>query len=322
MLTRRTLLSRPTWIAACAAAGSLAGAGYATAVEPHRVQVTRYHVCPPRWPAGLTMRVAVLTDFHAHPRCMGADAIADVVARTNALAPDLTVLLGDYGSQHPGGVPFEVVADRLRFLHAPKGVYAIQGNHDWGDDPAALRRGHGPTRAERALQAAGIAVLENAAIRLDVPGPVWLAGLESEATPGRAQAPDRLDRQRSEILARALRDVPAEGAILLLAHEPDLFATGLDPRVALTLSGHTHGGQVRILGWSPWISSRYGLRYAYGHIVEAQRDLIVSAGLGSHFLAGRPLRLGAPPEIVVVDLGRPDDAGTQADDLGSRSDAA
>ncbi|KNY19070.1 metallophosphoesterase [Methylobacterium sp. ARG-1] len=321
MLTRRTLLSRPTWIAACAAAGSLAGAGYATAVEPHRVQVTRYRVCPSRWPAGLTMRVAVLTDFHAHPRCMGADAIADVVARTNALAPDLTVLLGDYGSQHPGAVPFEVVADRLRGLHAPKGVYAIQGNHDWGDDPVALRRGHGPTRAERALRAAGIAVLENAAIRLDVPGPVWLAGLESEATPGRAKAPDRLDRQRSEILAQALRNVPAEGAVLLLAHEPDLFATGLDPRVALTLSGHTHGGQVRILGWSPWIPSRYGLRYAYGHIVEAQRDLIVSAGLGSHFLAGRPLRLGAPPEIVVVDLGRPDDAETEADGLASRSNA-
>jgi hypothetical protein len=71
----------------------------------------------------------------------------------------------------------------------------------------------------------------------------------------------------------------------------------------LTLSGHTHGGQVRILGWSPWIPSRYGLRYAYGHMVEAGRDLIVSAGLGSHFVAGRPLRLGIPPEIVVVDLG-------------------
>jgi len=303
MLTRRTLLSRPTLVAACAAAGSLASAGYATAFEPHRVQVTHYRLCPPRWPAGLTLRIAVLTDFHAHPRCMGEGAIADVVARTNALAPDVTVLLGDYGSQSRGAVPFETVADLLRGLRAPKGVYAIQGNHDWGDDRAALRRGYGPTRAEQALRAAGITFLENVGVRLDVPDPLWLVGLESEATPGRALDPVRLDRQRADMLAQALRDVPAEGAAILLAHEPDLFATGLDPRIALTLSGHTHGGQVRILGWSPWIPSRYGLRYAYGHMVEAGRDLIVSAGLGSHFVAGRPLRLGIPPEIVVVDLG-------------------
>ncbi|MGU3287121.1 metallophosphoesterase [Methylobacterium mesophilicum] len=306
MLTRRALLSRPTLAAACAAAGSLATAGYATAFEPHRVQVRRYRVCPPPWPAGLRLRIAVLTDFHAHPRCMGADAITEVVARTNALEPDLTVLLGDYGSQSRGAVPFETVAERLSGLRAKRGVYAIQGNHDWGDDRAALRRGHGPTRAERALRAAGIVFLENAAVRLDVPVPLWLVGIESEATPGRPLAPDQLDRQRSRILARVLRDVPADGAAILLAHEPDLFATGLDPRVALTLSGHTHGGQVRILGWSPWIPSRYGLRYAHGHIVEGRRHLIVSAGLGSHFVAGRPLRLGIPPEIVMVYLGFPE----------------
>lgn len=312
MLTRRALLSRPTLAAACAAAGSLVTAGYATAFEPHRVQVRRYRVCPPPWPAGLRLRIAVLTDFHAHPRCMGADAITEVVARTNALEPDLTVLLGDYGSQSRGAVPFETVAERLSGLRAKRGIYAIQGNHDWGDDRAALRRGHGPTRAERALRAAGIVFLENAAVRLDVPAPLWLVGIESEATPGRPLAPDPLDRQRSRILAQALRDVPADGAAILLAHEPDLFATGLDPRVALTLSGHTHGGQVRILGWSPWIPSRYGLRYAHGHIVEGDRDLIVSSGLGSHFVAGRPLRLGIPPEIAVVDLGRDETGAAHA----------
>ncbi|QEE42317.1 MULTISPECIES: metallophosphoesterase [unclassified Methylobacterium] len=312
MLTRRALLSRPTLAAACAAAGSLAMAGYATAFEPHRVQVRHYRLCPPRWPAGLRLRIAVLTDFHAHPRCMGVDAITEVVARTNALEPDLTVLLGDYGSQSRGAVPFETVAGCLSGLQAKRGLYAIQGNHDWGDDRVALWRGHGPTRSERALRAAGIVFLENAAVRLDVPTPLWLVGIESEATPGRPLAPDQLDRQRSEILAQVLRGVPADGAAILLAHEPDLFATGLDPRIVLTLSGHTHGGQVRILGWSPWIPSRYGLRYAHGHIVESERDLIVSAGLGSHFVAGRPLRLGIPPEIVVVDLGAPDRDDTRA----------
>jgi predicted MPP superfamily phosphohydrolase len=67
------------------------------------------------------------------------------------------------------------------------------------------------------------------------------------------------------------------------------------------LSGHTHGGQVRLFGWSPVVPSRYGGRYAYGHVHESDgRDLIVSAGIGTSIL---PVRLGIPPEIVLVELG-------------------
>ncbi|MDP4024008.1 metallophosphoesterase [Methylobacterium sp. NEAU 140] len=306
MLSRRALLSQPALSAALAAAGGLAGTGYAIAVEPHRVRVAAYRPDLPGWPAGTRLRIAVLTDFHAHPRCMGEAAIAAVVARTNALMPDLTVLLGDYGSQDRGGVPVETVAGLLRGLSAPLGVHAIQGNHDWGDDRAARRRGHGPTRTERALRAAGLPVLENAAVPLDAAAGLWLAGIESEEVPGAPRDPRALDRHRLAVLARILAPVPPGDRVILLAHEPDLFAAGLDPRVALTLSGHTHGGQVRLLGFAPWIPSRYGTRYAQGHVVEGGRHLIVSAGLGAHFVAGVPLRLGAPPEIVVVDLGGSD----------------
>jgi hypothetical protein len=277
-------------------------AGYAAMLEPHRVRVTTYRLSPRGWPHGQRLRIAILTDFHAHPRCMGEAALADVVRRTNALAPDLTVLLGDYGSQSPGPVPFGTIAGILADLKAAKGVFAIQGNHDWSDDPVACRRGHGPTQAERALRDAGIAFLENAAVRLDLPVPLWLAGLESEEAPPIPSTREHLDRHRLEILERTLQAVPPNEPVILLAHEPDIFALALDPRILLTLSGHTHAGQIRILGWSPWIPSRYGLRYAYGHIVEQARDLVVSGGLGSHFVAGRPIRLGAPPEIVVVDL--------------------
>ena len=303
MFSRRTLLAHPALAVALAGVGSVASAGYATAVEPHRVQVKHYRLCPQHWPADLQLRVVVLADFHAHPRCMGEKAIADVVACANALAPDLTVLLGDYGSQSQGAVPIETVATLLSGLKAQKGVYAIQGNHDWGDDRQARKKGHGPTRAEHALRAAGLTFVENAAIRLDLPVPIWLAGLESEATPGPVRSHEAFDQYRLGILERAFQEVPADAPVILLVHEPDIFAAGLDPRIVLTLAGHTHGGQIRIMGWSPWIPSRYGRRYAYGHIVEDRRDLIVSAGLGSHFVADRPLRLGAPPEIVVVDLG-------------------
>jgi predicted MPP superfamily phosphohydrolase len=307
MLTRRALFSRPSRLAALTAAGSLSGVGYATAIEPHRVHVTRYRVTPSRWPVGLKLRVAILTDLHAHPRNMNEADLASIVARTNGLQPDVTVLLGDYGSQSPGPVAPEVVAGLMRGLVAPAGVYAIQGNHDWTDDPDAMRRKSGPTRVERAFRAAGIAFLENQAVPLGSAPKLWIAGIESEATrsnPRRLRHdPERLDRHRTDILARMLGAAPADAAVILLAHEPDIFATRLDPRIAVTLSGHTHGGQIRILGWSPWIPSRYGLRYAYGHVVEAGRHLIVSGGLGSHFVAGRPLRIGVPPEIVLVELG-------------------
>lgn len=230
-----------------------------------------------------------------------------VIARTNALQPDLTVLLGDYGSQEPGPIPPEIIANLMRELVAPKGVYAIQGNHDWTDDNLALRRGRGPTRVERAFRAAGIPFLENEVVPLSPDTRLWLAGIESEETRTVPKAvrrdPQRLDEHRAQVLAQMLDAVPDHASAILLAHEPDIFATQLDQRIALTLSGHTHGGQIRILGWSPWIPSRYGLRYAYGHIMEHGRHLVVSSGLGSHFVGGRPLRLGSPPEIVLLDLG-------------------
>jgi predicted MPP superfamily phosphohydrolase len=87
--------------------------------------------------------------------------------------------------------------------------------------------------------------------------------------------------------------------VILLAHEPDIFVK-VPARVSLTLSGHTHGGQIRLLGYSPVLPSRYGQRFAYGHVVEDGRHLIISGGLG---VSGVGVRFGVPPEIVLIELG-------------------
>jgi hypothetical protein len=80
---------------------------------------------------------------------------------------------------------------------------------------------------------------------------------------------------------------------------PDIFVQVPD-RVALTLCGHTHGGQIRVpLLWPHFVPSRYGTRFAYGHVVERNRHMIVSGGLGTSFV---PVRLGVPPEIVSIEL--------------------
>ena len=88
-----------------------------------------------------------------------------------------------------------------------------------------------------------------------------------------------------------------DAPVVLLAHEPDI-AVKVPERVSLMLSGHTHGGQVRLFGWSPVTPSRYGNRFAYGHVRE-QCDVIVSGGLGCSIM---PVRIGVPPELVLVTL--------------------
>jgi predicted MPP superfamily phosphohydrolase len=98
-------------------------------------------------------------------------------------------------------------------------------------------------------------------------------------------------------LAGTLRKVPDNDPVILLAHEPDIMPE-VPERVSLVLSGHTHGGQVRLFGWSPIVPSRFGNRYAYGHVRE-QCDLIVSGGLGCAMV---PVRFGMPPEIVLVSV--------------------
>ncbi len=287
-----------------ALAGGAALSSYAFAIEPMlRLTVQRYRITPPNWPPHLKLTLAAVADVHAVEPGMSANRIRAITEATNALGADLIVLLGDYAAGHPfktRSVRSSEWAAALSGLKAPLGVHAILGNHDWWDDRTAQRRGHGPVIGGEALERVGIKVYENTAVRLTKDGkPFWLLGLGDQLAllPGR-----RWGRRRfvgvddlPATLAQLTDDAPA----ILLAHEPDIFPS-VPERVSLTLSGHTHGGQIRMLGYSPMVPSRYGNRYAYGHVVENDRHMIVSGGLGCSIL---PVRFGVPPEIVLVELG-------------------
>lgn len=253
--------------------------------------VTRYALTPEGWPPGLRVRIAVLADLHAGAPLMTARRVAEIVAAANALEPDMVLLLGDYGPMSllvcQPYRPAEI-APILGRLRAPMGRFAVAGNHDWWEDPIAMLRRRGPPEWLRALEAQGIRTLQNRAVRL--PQGFWIAGLDSQV----AFYDPPID-DLPGTLARIHDDAP----VILMAHEPDIFALMPD-RVALTLCGHTHGGQVRILGYSPRVPSRYGNRYAYGLVQEGPRRLIVSGGLGTSKI---PVRFGVPPEIVEVTLG-------------------
>jgi predicted MPP superfamily phosphohydrolase len=185
-------------------------------------------------------------------------------------------------------VPYAAWAAQFARLAAPFGVWAILGNHDWWNDVAGVRA---------AFAKVGIPVLENRSVLLGTGARrFWLAGLGDQLA-----HPLGAHRFRGEDdLDGTLAQVTTDDPVILLAHEPDIFPSVPD-RVALTLAGHTHGGQIRVpLLWERIVPSRYGARYAYGHIVETGRHMVVSGGLGTSFV---PVRLGVPPEIVRIEIG-------------------
>jgi uncharacterized protein len=285
-------------------AGVVGLSGYGFAVEPvWRLEVTRYRVTPPNWPRDLKLSIGVIADVHAGGPTMPAERIRGIVEHTNSLEPDVIVLLGDFAGSHKfktRSVAPEEWSEALGELRAPLGVHAILGNHDWWDDRAAQRARKGPVLGRRMLEREGVPVYENDVVRLAHHGrPFWLAGLGDQIAffKGRHKGGWRTCEGVHDLdgtLAKVTDDAP----VILLAHEPDIFPR-VPARVSLTLSGHTHGGQVRVLGYSPMVPSRYGNRYAYGHVIEDNRHLIISGGLGCSIL---PVRIGVPPEIVVVDV--------------------
>jgi uncharacterized protein len=253
---------------------------WAFVVEPDRLVVRREEIAlPTRDLDGL--RVALLADLHAGAPHVDDAKVAAVVAAINAERPDVVLLLGDYVIQGVVGGTFmapERIAAHLGALRAPLGVWAVLGNHDhWLDGG----------RVTRALTAAGIRVLENEAARVDRGGrSLWLAGIDDLWT----ARPD---------VDRALAMVADDGPVLLFTHNPDLFPR-VPARVALTLAGHTHGGQVDLPLLGPLVvPSDHGARYADGHVVEDGRHLFVSHGVGTSIL---PVRFRVPPEIVVLTL--------------------
>jgi hypothetical protein len=303
ILSRRNLIAGAGGLVA----SSFALAGYAVAVEPTLLLATRYRVTPSGWPQGLRLRIAAIADLHACEPWMNLAMVEHIVAETNALGADLIALLGDYETVNryaDARVPMRQWSRALGRLRAPLGVHAVLGNHDWWQDATAMQRERGPVIGRRALEDAGVPVYENDAVRLAKDGaPFWIAGLGDQWAFYRGRARRRSNPHAGyrgvDDLAGTLGRVSDAAPVILLAHEPDIFPK-VPTRVALTLSGHTHGGQVRVMGYSPIMPSAYGQRYAYGHVVEGGRHLIVSGGLGC---SGVPVRIGMPPEIVLVELG-------------------
>lgn len=279
---RRDILKMGALAAGGAAAA--AAAAYGTLWEPRHPEVETVEIRLRRLPEAFDgLRIAQISDVHWGPY-VGQTLVSSAVERANRLAPHLAVLTGDFVSRplgrfHPAGSQYAVpCAQALRALQAPLGTLAILGNHDHYVSGKNVNA---------AFEEAGIPVLRNRALPLEQEGArLWIAGVD-----------DALVRKSD--LPAALGKIPAGEATILLVHEPDFADLAARHPVDLQLSGHSHGGQVRMPGVGALILPPMAEKYPMGLYRIGDLQLYTNRGLGTIFV---PVRFLCPPEVTLITL--------------------
>lgn len=213
-----------------------------------------------------------MTDMHLYPLTQ-PELIEKSVAIANSLNPDLAVLTGDYVWRYLDAI--DELAPILSGLDARYGVYSTLGNHDYWLDADVIKR---------TMENAGLPVLVNQGLPISQgKGTFYLGGLDD----GWSGNPD---------LNATLNGAPADVPVVLLCHEPDLADQySLDGRVSLQLSGHTHGGQIRLPGVGALILPYLGRKYDFGLYRVNDMLLYTNRGIG---VISEPVRYNCPPEIT------------------------
>lgn len=269
-----------------AAASAGVGTGlfiYASAVEPSIIEVEEIELTLPRLdPEFDGYKVVQISDIHAGP-WMPRRRLERMVNIANEHAPDLVAITGDFITRVHLKAPHDV-APRLRQLRARDGVVSVRGNHDyWG--------GRRSRMVDRMIHESGIRDLDNKVYTLRRGGAMFhIAGVDSV-------------REHMDRLDLVLKKLPAEGAVMLLAHEPDFAdrsaATG---RFDLQISGHSHGGQVVVPFVGPPRLPKLGRKYVEGLYYIGDMALYTNRGIGT---IGVPFRFFARPEITFFTLRSP-----------------
>jgi predicted MPP superfamily phosphohydrolase len=216
--------------------------------------------------------ILLMTDFHLYPLTQ-PDLIKRSVAIANSLDADLVALTGDYVWRRLDAI--EELAPILSNLNAKHGVFSTLGNHDYWLDAAVITE---------TMEKSGLPVLVNQGVSIQQGnGTLFLSGLDD----GWSGNPD---------LEATLDSAPAKAPVILLCHEPDLADQfSLDGRITLQLSGHTHGGQIRMPGIGAFILPYLGRKYDIGLYNVNDMLLYTNRGIG---VISEPVRYNCPPEIT------------------------
>lgn len=286
-LARRKFLSNT---AIAAGALPLAGAGYGFLFGRIEFEHSIVPVKLSRLPREFHgFRIAQLSDIHIGPFMPSSD-IRRVVDMTNALKPDLIALTGDYVTWDPDTQGAAV--DSLTGLKAPLGIYGCLGNHEiMTHTEASITR----LFAERHVR---ILRYERAPIQVGKES-LNLIGVDYENRRRRGYLGEHHVRQYLEGVDQLMQ--PGQVNILL-SHNPNTFDRAAELGIDLSLSGHTHGGQISLDFISPDLSiARLMTPYVKGHFQKPGGQLYVNRGIGTIAV---PIRFDAPPEITLFELER------------------
>ncbi len=276
-------LTRRAWIRTVIFSGLAigGGVGYLSSKKLEKVHVDVPLAGLPKRLEGL--KIAVMSDFHAGAFIKRED-ILEAVHMVNNERPDVVALLGDYvdGAYSHSGENVEngsYLFDALKRLKAPLGIYAVLGNHDHWTDADLVRK---------KLASVPVVILDNRSIGLD--NNFTVAGVD-DFWEGPSQP------------FRAIKDLSPESVVIMLSHNPDVnIQLGGDKQVKLVLSGHTHGGQIRIpyIKRAPWVPCSRKYRGPSGLMRETKhRWTFITKGVGTFFA---PIRLACPPDIGILRL--------------------
>ncbi len=284
-VSRRTFLRNSL---AALSGAALPLAGYAEFIEPHHLTVERLEFRITNLPEAFDgFRIVQLSDFHFGD-FIGEKEVRAAVDLANSLKPDLVALTGDFitcpgptAATHVTNAVYAnaaICARTLSALDAPLGAVACLGNHDVETN--------GPYIAE-VLSDFHIKVLRNSSYVIERERErLWIAGVDD----GVFGDPD---------FAKCVRTIPAKEPTILLAHEPDLADEAAKHGFAVQLSGHSHGGQIRL----PVVGAMYlptlGKRYPFGYYRIGNMQLYTNRGVGMIVL---PYRFNAPPEVTLITL--------------------
>ncbi len=255
-------------------------------VEPRNLAARRITVRLKRLPEAFDgFRIAQLSDIHFGPY-MGSAGVERALRLAESFQPDLLALTGDFVS-HPLGRPngrggarfIEPCADVLAHCKDST-LAAVLGNHDHWNGAGLVAAG---------LEERGVKVLRNAAFPLERGAErIWIAGVDDVFV-------------RAADLSLTLRGVPASETTILLAHEPDFADQAALFPIDLQLSGHSHGGQVRLPGVGAMILPPLGRKYPIGLNRVRALQVYTNVGLG---VINPPVRFLCPPEVTFMTLAK------------------
>ena len=254
---------------------NLGEAARSALTEPHRLTIEHQQIYLRRLPREFDgFRIVHLSDIH-HSPFTSQEQIKRAVETANSLQPDIVALTGDYVSKERRyAAP---CAEMLGTLRARHGVYAVLGNHDHWTDASLITD---------LFRAEGITVLVNQGMRFEKKGAAfWLAGVDDTMV-------------GLEDLSLALAGARDDELKLLLAHNPIILRRAARAGVDLVLSGHTHGGQVRLRS-EQTATKKPRRRLLKGLARQGTTQIYITRGLGTVVL---PVRFGCPPEVSLLEL--------------------